>query len=134
MAFAGIPQKQDEVASRACPSGLTMYLTNSSARSGFSDPSTTPMDWAQRTAPSFGIVQVSSGCSSARTAVSHSPPPTTMSTSPVASAVCAATTPATEAARDRIVESAPPMAARLSAVIPAVGMPSAIAARPITGR
>ena len=91
-------------------------------------------DCDQSTAPSFGIEKSSAGFSLARPAVTHSPPPTRISTSPVASAVWLAVTSPTSLAFAFILRSTSLIAGRSASVSSDVFLPSASAAMPITGR
>ncbi|MNT47345.1 hypothetical protein D3C72_1840520 [compost metagenome] len=111
-----------------------MYCTNFSARSCLVESFITPIDCAQRTAPCSGIVQSRSGLSAESTAVIHSPPPTRISTSPVASAVWEETTSLTCFDIARIAASFSLIAGMSASVRSAVFLPSPRPTRPIIGR
>ena len=127
-------QKHDEVASRAWPSGLIVYSTNLCASSLFSLSAMTAMEIDQKMPPCLGMSQSRFGCSAARLAVSHSPPPTSTSTSPVASAVCEATTSPTLLAWSLSSNSRSRILGRFSMEMSAVSMPCSRATMPISGR
>ncbi|MCY1244674.1 hypothetical protein D9M72_577650 [compost metagenome] len=111
-----------------------MYCTNFSARSCLVESFMTPIDCAQRTAPRSGMVQSRLGLSAERTAVIHSPPPTRMSTSPVASAVCEDTTSLTCFDTARIAASFSLIAGMSASVSSEVFLPRPSPTRPIIGR
>ena len=111
-----------------------MYWMNFSAMSLFFESLNMASDCDHSTAPSFGIEKSRSGFSLAMPAVTHSPPPTRTSTSPVASAVWLATTSVTALAFAFILIRTSLIAGRSASVNSVVFFPMAMAAIPITGR
>ena len=92
------------------------------------------MDCDQRTPPCSGSTQSSSGISVVSPAVTHSPPPTSTSTSPVAMAVWLDTTSPICLADAFMANSFFRMAGRSASVKSAVFLPSPMATMPMTGR